>query len=268
MYEGIPQQCRFSHARGANDGDESRGRFIGDAVDEGDVKALLFDLGGHRVRMDRRARDIGSGVHRGSARLALQACRGWRKQKPLGFVLAQCECMECMMDEWNTNPLKAVPSSPWTSWTPGAACVLVRPSWSAVLVVQGFEAPEITSRDSRSRLHQFTVQSSRNFWAAENESLSISPGGGSLHNIAGQRGRRGRRHGGSDHQRQKPQGLKSSRDSADQSRLFHSTGEPFDHNDKIRSGGGSLLPRAHASNFILHLNRLESRCPEALWIVQ
>ncbi len=106
MLEGIPQQCCFSHARGANDGDESRGRFIGDAVDEGYVEALLFDLGGHRVRMDKPIRDTEPGVHRVSARLASQACRGWRKQRPLGFVLSQCECMECVMDEIKYRPFE------------------------------------------------------------------------------------------------------------------------------------------------------------------
>ncbi len=69
--------------------------------------------------------------------------------------------------------------------------MLVRPSCGAVLAVQGFEAPEIQVATAALACIQFTVQSSRNFWAAENEGLSISMGGGSLHNIAGQRGCRG-----------------------------------------------------------------------------
>jgi hypothetical protein len=43
--DGIIQQGCLSDARGADDGDKSRGRLIGKAVDERDVEALLFDLG-------------------------------------------------------------------------------------------------------------------------------------------------------------------------------------------------------------------------------
>lgn len=38
------QQRGLAHARRADNGDESRGRFIGKAVDEGHMEALLFDL--------------------------------------------------------------------------------------------------------------------------------------------------------------------------------------------------------------------------------
>lgn len=42
---GYSQKCSFSYARGADNGDKSRGGVIGQAVDERNVEALLFDLG-------------------------------------------------------------------------------------------------------------------------------------------------------------------------------------------------------------------------------
>ena len=38
------QQCSLSNARGADNGDKPRGRFIGEAVDERNMKTLFFDL--------------------------------------------------------------------------------------------------------------------------------------------------------------------------------------------------------------------------------
>lgn len=43
--EGL-EEGGLSYTGGANDGNESWGRFIGDTVDGGDVKTLLFDLSG------------------------------------------------------------------------------------------------------------------------------------------------------------------------------------------------------------------------------
>ncbi len=41
--EGLDEGS-FAHAWRTNDGDDKRGRFLGEAVDERDVQALFFDL--------------------------------------------------------------------------------------------------------------------------------------------------------------------------------------------------------------------------------
>ncbi len=156
MVDGIPQQCCLAHARRANDGDESRGRFIGDSVDEGDVEALLFDLGGHR-ESGWRDRDGTSGiwlsVHRGSARPVSQACRGWRTQRPWDFVLSQCECMECMKGEMEYGPFEgcAFFSLDFLDARCGlCACPSILEGGSGG---SRFRSTRNPSRDSRSRLH-------------------------------------------------------------------------------------------------------------------
>lgn len=73
------------NARRTDDGNDCWRRFGGEAVDKGDMEALLFDLESssetefNRCKIDK--------IHRGSAPLASVVCQGWRRRTLWDFCL-------------------------------------------------------------------------------------------------------------------------------------------------------------------------------------
>lgn len=97
------QEGRLSHTRRADNGDELRGRFIGESVDEGHMEALLSDLRTRRQYPQPEPLEVCS-LHRVISRPVSQACPGSQRQKLLGFALVSCQQMGAQ--EWTREPIR------------------------------------------------------------------------------------------------------------------------------------------------------------------